>query len=34
VPTLVVVHERRVQARLTQPRGCRGIQEMLDPWLS
>jgi thioredoxin-like negative regulator of GroEL len=33
VPTLVVIHERRVQARLTHPRGCRAIQEMLDPWL-
>jgi thioredoxin-like negative regulator of GroEL len=33
VPTLVVVHDRRVQARLTHPRGCRDIQEMLKPWL-
>ena len=33
VPTLVVVHDRRVQARLTHPRGCRDIEEMLKPWL-
>jgi thioredoxin-like negative regulator of GroEL len=33
VPALVVVHDRRVQARLTHPRGCRDIQEMLAPWL-
>jgi thioredoxin-like negative regulator of GroEL len=33
VPTLVVIAERRVQSRLTHPRGCRDIEEMLKPWL-
>jgi thioredoxin-like negative regulator of GroEL len=33
VPTLVVVADRRVEARLTHPRGCRQIEEMLKPWL-
>src|SRR5690349_5575815 len=33
VPTLIVVHDRRVQARLPHPRGCRAIEEMLKPWL-
>ena len=33
VPTLVVVHDRRVQARLSHPRGCGDIQELLEPWL-
>ena len=33
VPTLLVVADRRVQARLTQPRGCQEIEAMLSPWL-
>jgi thioredoxin-like negative regulator of GroEL len=32
-PALVVVHNRRVQARLEQPRGCAEIQTLLAPWL-
>jgi thioredoxin-like negative regulator of GroEL len=33
VPTLVVLQERRVQAQLVQPRGCREIERFLAPWL-
>ena len=33
VPTIVVVDERREQARLEQPRGCRDIEALLGPWL-
>jgi thioredoxin-like negative regulator of GroEL len=32
-PTIVVVEEKRVQGRLTQPRGCDEIQTFLAPWL-
>jgi thioredoxin-like negative regulator of GroEL len=34
VPTLLVVAERRVQGRLSHPRGCRDIENMLKPWLN
>jgi hypothetical protein len=27
------VAERRVQGRLSHPRGCRDIEDMLKPWL-
>lgn len=33
VPTLVVVEEKRVRARLEAPRGCREIEQLLAPWL-
>ena len=33
VPTLVVVEEQRVRARLDEPRGCREIEQLLSPWL-
>jgi thioredoxin 1 len=33
VPTLVVVDGKQVSARLTSPRGCRQIEELLAPWL-
>jgi len=33
VPTLLVVANRRVQDRLTHPRGCKEIETMLKPWL-
>lgn len=33
VPTLVVVSEKRVCARLSQPNGCHQIQTLLTPWL-
>ena len=33
VPTIVVVEEKRVRARLVSPRGCRDIEQLLTPWL-
>jgi thioredoxin-like negative regulator of GroEL len=33
VPTLLVVEDKRVSARLVSPRGCRQIEELLAPWL-
>jgi len=33
VPTIVVVEDKRVQGRLTSPRGCRDIEQLLAPWL-
>jgi len=33
VPSLVVVENRRVRARLEQVRGCRDIEQLLEPWL-
>jgi thioredoxin-like negative regulator of GroEL len=33
VPTLVVVDDKRVRARLSVPRGCADISEALAPWL-
>ena len=33
VPTLVVVEEREIRARLELPRGCRDIEAFLAPWL-
>lgn len=33
VPTLLVVDGKRVSARLSSPRGCRQIEELLAPWL-
>ena len=33
VPTLLVVADRRVQGRISHPRGCRDIEDMLKPWL-
>ena len=34
VPTLVVVEDKRVRARLEHPRGCRDIERFLEPWLN
>jgi len=34
LPTLVVVEDRQVQARLERPRGCREIERFLAPWLN
>ena len=34
VPTLVVVEEKSVRARLEQPRGCGDIEAFLSPWLN
>jgi thioredoxin-like negative regulator of GroEL len=33
VPTLVVVENKLVRARLEEPRGCRDIESFLAPWL-
>jgi thioredoxin-like negative regulator of GroEL len=33
VPTLVVVADRRAQAWLPNPQGCRDIENFLAPWL-
>jgi thioredoxin-like negative regulator of GroEL len=33
VPTLVVVANRRAQAWLADPQGCRDIEKFLSPWL-
>jgi thioredoxin-like negative regulator of GroEL len=32
-PTLVVVEDKLVRARLERPRGCREIESFLAPWL-
>jgi thioredoxin-like negative regulator of GroEL len=33
LPTLIVIEDKRVQARLEEPRGCRDIERFLVPWL-
>jgi thioredoxin-like negative regulator of GroEL len=33
VPTLLVVEQKRIRARLEEPRGCREIEAFLKPWL-
>jgi thioredoxin-like negative regulator of GroEL len=33
VPTLVVVEDKLVSARLVQPNGCKEIERFLAPWL-
>jgi thioredoxin-like negative regulator of GroEL len=33
LPTLVVVENKVVRARLERPRGCRDIEKFLAPWL-
>ena len=33
LPTLMVVEEKTVRARLERPRGCREIERFLAPWL-
>ena len=33
MPTLVVVQDKVVRARLERPRGCREIESFLAPWL-
>jgi thioredoxin-like negative regulator of GroEL len=32
-PTIVVVEDHTVRARLDKPRGCRDIERLLSPWL-
>ena len=34
LPTLVVVEDHAVRARLERPRGCRQIEQVLAPWLN
>jgi thioredoxin-like negative regulator of GroEL len=34
LPTLVVVEDHAVRARLERPRGCRDIEQLLAPWLN
>jgi thioredoxin-like negative regulator of GroEL len=33
LPTVLVIDGNRIQARLTQPTGCRQITKLLTPWL-
>ncbi len=33
LPTLLVVADRRIRARLDQPEGCVDIEQTLRPWL-
>ena len=33
LPTLIVVENKQVRARLEAPRGCREIERFLAPWL-
>lgn len=33
VPALLVVEDKRVRAKIEQPRGCVEIQALLGPWL-
>jgi thioredoxin-like negative regulator of GroEL len=33
MPTLVIVEDKAVRARLELPRGCREIERFLAPWL-
>ena len=33
LPTLLVVADKQVRARLEAPRGCRDIESFLAPWL-
>jgi len=34
LPTLLVIDEKRVRGRLSQPRGSKQISELLHPWLN
>src|SRR5215210_6791887 len=34
LPTLLVLQDKLVQARLERPRGCREIERFLAPWLN
>jgi Thioredoxin len=34
IPTLLVVADKRVRARVSRPRGCAEIAEALRPWLT
>jgi thioredoxin-like negative regulator of GroEL len=34
IPTLLVIDGNRIRARLSEPRGCADISELLRPWLT
>jgi thioredoxin-like negative regulator of GroEL len=34
LPTLLVLQDKHVRARLERPRGCRDIERFLAPWLN
>lgn len=34
VPTICVVEGRRLRRRIAAPRGCRELEQALEPWLS
>jgi thioredoxin-like negative regulator of GroEL len=33
IPTLLVLDDGRIRARLSNPRGCRDLADLLSPWL-
>jgi len=33
LPTLLVIHERKVTRRIVNPKGCRDLERELAPWL-
>lgn len=33
LPTICVVHGRKLQRRIVSPRGCRELERELEPWL-
>jgi hypothetical protein len=33
VPTICIVENRKLQRRIVAPRGCRELEEELEPWL-
>lgn len=33
VPTICVVHGRKLRRRIVAPRGCRELEKELEPWL-
>jgi thioredoxin-like negative regulator of GroEL len=33
IPTMLVIEDRRVRARIAAPAGCREIESQLAPWL-
>lgn len=33
VPTICVVEDRKLKRRIVAPRGCRELEEELEPWL-
>jgi thioredoxin-like negative regulator of GroEL len=33
VPTICIVEERKLRCRIVTPRGCRELEQELEPWL-